>query len=115
MTARTIWLHRAAPPKPPLEAACNGCGVCCASAPCPLGMLASGRVAGRCSQLRFDETASRYRCGLMPRSPPAGAGWVARASARTARALIQRWIGAGTGCDSTVDAFAWRSGASTEG
>jgi len=109
VTTRTIWLHRDAPPKPLPGAPCNGCGVCCASAPCPLGVLVSGRTSGRCSRLRFDDVASRYRCGLVPRTPAAGASWVARATAGTARVLLRRWIGASIGCDSTVEALARRT------
>ena len=43
MTHAVIYLHPAAPAKPAVGAACNGCGVCCAWQPCPLGMLVSGR------------------------------------------------------------------------
>jgi hypothetical protein len=106
MIVRTIWLHSTAPSKPAPGAPCNGCGVCCASAPCPLGMLASGRIAGRCSRLRFDDAASRYRCGLMPGEPRPDATWLTRALAKSAAAVLRRWIGAGIGCDSTAEAHA---------
>ena len=98
MAQRTVWLHRAAPPKPAAGAPCNGCGVCCASEPCPAGMLLSLRTRGRCRLLRFETAPARYRCGLL--TEPAG----------TQRGLLQRlaarWIGAGLGCDSTAQAIA---------
>jgi len=54
MASRTIWLHRDALPKPDFGAPCNGCGVCCASEPCPLGVLLSWRRRGRCRLLHVD-------------------------------------------------------------
>jgi len=39
-TTRTIAIHAAAPAKPALGEPCNGCGVCCAAEPCPVGMFA---------------------------------------------------------------------------
>jgi hypothetical protein len=101
MAPLTIWLHRDAPPKPPFGAACNGCGVCCSAAPCPLGMLLGLRLRGRCRLLRFDAARSRYRCGLMPRADAPPASW-----RRRVLPLVTRWIGAGVGCDSTVQAAA---------
>jgi hypothetical protein len=79
MRTQTIWLHDGVPAKPELGQTCNGCGVCCASEPCPVGMLVSARRRGRCRVLRYDATLGRYRCGLM---------------------MASRWIAAGTGCDS---------------
>jgi hypothetical protein len=81
-----IRIHALAPPKPALGAACNGCGVCCLSEPCPVGMLISLRRTGACRALRWDEGAARYRCGLMAH--------------RTLRPIVARWIAAGQGCDS---------------
>src|SRR6185436_20633224 len=79
MALRTIWLHRDAPPKPAVGQPCNGCGVCCAAEPCPLGMLLSLRTRGRCRMLRFDPAQSLYRCGLVPTPTRAHAmGWTAR-------------------------------------
>ncbi|MCW5659475.1 MAG: hypothetical protein KIT60_17375 [Burkholderiaceae bacterium] len=109
MASKTIWLHRNAPPKPTLGEACTGCGVCCACEPCPAGMLLTLRRRGRCRMLRFDSALARYRCALMP---PLSGTWLQRLQ----RALAARCIGAGLGCDSTVEAIAppdvRRSGAS---
>ena len=103
MTQRVIYLQAQAPTKPGVAATCNGCGVCCAWQPCPLGMLVSGRRHGACDALRWDAEARRYHCAvvaaprtLWPRLPALLHGplaWVAR-----------RWIGAGLGCDSDLDA-----------
>ena len=51
MAHPVIYLQPEAPPKPALGAACNGCGVCCAWQPCPLGVLVSGRRQGACRAL----------------------------------------------------------------
>jgi hypothetical protein len=81
----TIRIHADAPTKPAWGAACNGCGVCCLSQPCPVGMLVSLRLRGACRALHWDATATRYRCGLI---------------ASASRPLLERWIAADTGCDS---------------
>jgi hypothetical protein len=83
-----IRLHAHAPAKPGIGAACNGCGVCCLSQPCPLGMLISRRRSGPCAAVAWDAAAARYRCGLID----------ARRPLRSA--LARRWIAAGRGCDS---------------
>lgn len=83
-----IRIHTQAPAKPAVGAACNGCGVCCLSEPCPLGMLVSRRRSGACAALRWHEADARYRCGLIDAQRP----W------RTA--MASRWIAAGRGCDS---------------
>lgn len=85
---RTILLQAEAPPKPALGQPCNGCGLCCAVAPCPVGMLLSGRRQGPCSQLRWQADAGLYRCGLLV-GPPRP----------LLTALARRWIAAGAGCD----------------
>jgi hypothetical protein len=90
MSTRTIRIHAQAPAKPAWGAACNGCGVCCLAEPCPVGMVLSLRVRGRCRVLRWDDAGQRYRCGLM-----SGATLQVR--------LAARWIGAGRGCDSSAE------------
>lgn len=90
MPQRVILLHAEAPPQPPPGAACNGCGVCCAAEPCPLGMLLSRRLGGACRALRWDEAEARYRCGAF--------------GGRLPQRLVARWIGAGRGCDCTLSA-----------
>ena len=84
-----IRIHPLAPAKPALGADCNGCGVCCLSEPCPVGVVFSLRRAGPCRALQWDERAARYRCGLLAH--------------RALRPLMARWIAAGQGCDSDAD------------
>jgi hypothetical protein len=84
-----ILLHAAAPPKPPVGAPCNGCGVCCAIVPCPLSRFLLGHRRGRCPALAWQ--GERYVCGLLD-APTGLARWLPRR-------LALRWIGAGCGCD----------------
>ena len=102
MTHPVIHLHIEAPPKPLPGAACNGCGVCCAWQPCPLGVLVTGRRHGACAALRWHDADRRYRCTMVdapeaawPRLPAALRGPLMR--------LARRWIAAGAGCDSTLE------------
>jgi hypothetical protein len=102
MTHPVIHLHIEAPPKPPLGEACNGCGVCCAWQPCPLGVLVTGRRHGACAALRWHDAEHRYRCTMVdapeaawPRLPVALRGPLKR--------LARRWIAAGAGCDSSLE------------
>lgn len=105
-----ILIHPEAPAKPVPGAPCNGCGVCCLMAPCPLGMLLSGRRQGACVALRWQDEGRHYRCGaiIAPVAVLQGAlpaflqrltPWLAPLLA----GLAKRWIAAGQGCDSTVE------------
>jgi len=96
---RVILLAPAAPPKPAVGAACNGCGVCCATDPCPLGMLISRRRHGACAALLWNEDASRYRCGAVS-APERFLPWLPR---RLATWLALRWIASAAGCDADVE------------
>jgi hypothetical protein len=97
---RVIHIHPAAPAKPPEGSACNGCGVCCAAEPCPVGMLVSRRRHGACQALVWSDEAARYLCGLIAQPQrfvrPA---WLARGVSRLAR----RFVAAGIGCDSDLE------------
>jgi hypothetical protein len=96
---RVIELRIEAAPKPAEGQPCNGCGVCCASEPCPLGSVASRRRHGACVALRWNDAARAYRCGLVERPAdhlPRALRWSAPLVARIAR----RSIAAGSGCDS---------------
>ena len=98
---RVIYLHPQAPSKPPEHTPCNGCGVCCASEPCPLGQLLSRRTRGACRALWWDENDHRYLCGALARPAqqlPRGLRWAAPLLSRMAR----RMIAAGAGFDSSV-------------
>jgi hypothetical protein len=99
MPTRVILLRADAPTKPVPGAACNGCGLCCAAQPCPLGMLLSRRGHGRCRALQWRGADSRYVCGVLsgPRR------WLPWLPQPLARRLAARWIAASRGCDSTLE------------
>jgi hypothetical protein len=91
-----ILLHADAPRKPAEGQACNGCGVCCAAAPCPVGQILSRRRTGACVALHWAEGERRYRCGVVD-DPARHLPWLPR---RWGRRLALRWIAAAKGCDS---------------
>jgi len=106
---QVIHIHPDAPVKPPEGAPCNGCGVCCLVAPCPVGMLVSRRRSGACTALVWSDAAGRYHCGLMLSAGAGQAGATASALPlwqRPVRALALRWvrrvISAGSGCDASL-------------
>jgi hypothetical protein len=93
---KEIRLHREAPPKPSVGASCNGCGICCSIAPCPLSRLLLGHRAEACPALLWRD--GRYVCGLvvtprnyLKRLPAVCVPFASR--------LMRRWIAAGAGCD----------------
>jgi len=106
----TIHIHPLAPAKTEVGADCNGCGVCCLFAPCPLGMLLSRRRSGACAVLRWDDALSHYRCGAIVSSqevltqamPPVLRGMAPVLAPLLGRVAL-RWIAAGTGCDSDLE------------
>lgn len=91
-----VRLQRDAPAKPALGAPCNGCGVCCASEPCPLSRLLLGHRHGGCPALTWQ--AERYVCGLVV-TPATHLRWLPVRWAALAGRLARRWIAAGAGCD----------------
>ena len=101
MSRQVIRLHPAAPAKPPQAAPCNGCGVCCAAEPCPIGVLVSGRRSGACAALSWNADAGLYRCGLVA-APKAVLPWLPAALAPLLGRLARRWISAASGCDSSL-------------
>ena len=96
---RVVEIHLQAPPKPPVGAACNGCGLCCLAEPCPLGMLLSRARHGPCRALAWDGAEGRYRCGAI-RDPRHHLPWL---PAALARRLALRWVAAGAGCDAEIE------------
>lgn len=97
---RTIWLHAEAPAKPAVGAACNGCGLCCAAEPCPLGILLSRLRRGACTALTWSDADGRYGCGALE-NPKRWLPWLPQ---RLAKAAVRRWIAAGRGCDADLAA-----------
>jgi hypothetical protein len=90
-------LHALAPEKPLPGKPCNGCGVCCAIAPCPLSRLLLGHRRGACPALTWQagHDNERYVCGLVV--APTG---FARGLPRR---FVLRWIAAGSGCDCAAE------------
>ena len=101
MSRQIIRLHPDAPPKPAETAPCNGCGVCCAAEPCPIGVLVSGRRSGACAALAWHDGAGLYRCGLVG-APRSVLPWLPAALAPVVSRLARRWISAASGCDSSL-------------
>ena len=98
---QVIYVHPAAPAKPPEGTPCNGCGLCCLLEPCPLGMLVSRRRSGTCVALRWSDVDQRYFCGIL--SDPCGVTGLTQPWAlRGLAALSRRWIAAGVGCDAPL-------------
>lgn len=98
--ARVIWLQALAPVKPPEGQPCNGCGACCATEPCPLGMLLSRRLSGACAALRWSPPERRYLCGALAEPSQ----WIKGLPERWARHFVRRWIAAGVACDARLEA-----------
>lgn len=84
----TIHIRTEAPVKPDQAAPCNGCGICCLAQPCPVGMLLSRRRTGACVAVVWRDDLSRYICGAV-RNPFS--------------VVVKRWIGAGAGCDCSLE------------
>jgi hypothetical protein len=97
-----IYLQTDAPAKPAPGQPCNGCGVCCAWQPCPLGVLASRRRHGSCVALRWAADAGQYRCGLLT-APETVWPWLPAIARPLLQRLARRWIAAGIGCDCEAD------------
>jgi hypothetical protein len=100
---RLIWLRSAAPPKPALGQACNGCGVCCAAEPCPVARVFLWQWRGSCRALVWSSSGLQYRCGLLL-APSAHIRFLPQSLQKQFRYLVTRWIAAGTACDSDAQA-----------
>ena len=98
---RQVLLLRQAPSPPGAGQTCNGCGLCCAAEPCPLGALVSGRRNGRCRALAWSADACAYRCRMISR-PQALWPWLPRWTVPLVSRLARRWVAAGTRCDAEL-------------
>jgi len=96
---RLIWLQPEAATKPQLGQACNGCGVCCASEPCPVAGVFLWQFRGACKALVWLADKQQYRCGLLL-EPSNYLVILPRFAQRPFRFLVARWIAADTACDS---------------
>jgi hypothetical protein len=105
-----IHIEAASPVKPPAGAACNGCGVCCAVEPCPLGIVLFRQRRGPCPGLVWEPQARLYRCGVLSAPQkvakvvlPAWLRFAEPALTRTLAWGASRWIAAGVGCDCSLE------------
>lgn len=98
-----IWLQHSAPTKPMPGAPCNGCGVCCAAAPCPLSRLLLGHRHGACPALQWHTAGSRYGCGLLL-APRHYLRWLPPLAQPLFQRLARRYLAIGHGCDAYVEA-----------
>ncbi|MCV2349094.1 hypothetical protein [Paucibacter sp. Y2R2-4] len=114
MSARpdtVIHIHPEAPTKPAEGQTCNGCGICCLSEPCPIGVLVSRKRRGACKALQWSALQKRYVCGMLAEPLPF-IGWrkpssfIGRRLSRALARACRRWIAAGIGCDSDLEAVA---------
>jgi len=111
-----ILIQPEAASKPATGAPCNGCGVCCLLAPCPLGVLLSGRRQGACVAVRWHGEALQYRCGalsepldVLQHVLPKPLRRLAPRLAPSLTRVAKRWIAVGQGCDSTVEVTPWEA------
>ncbi|MGL6045770.1 MAG: hypothetical protein ACRC02_04810 [Vogesella sp.] len=98
-----IWLQHGAPAKPEPGAQCNGCGVCCTAAPCPLSRLLLSHRHGPCPALQWQAANTRYGCGLLL-SPLQHLRWLPAAAEPLFHRLARRYLAIGHGCDAYVEA-----------
>jgi len=101
-----IHIHPDAPSKPAEGEACNGCGICCLSEPCPIGVIVSRKRRGTCRALQWSVPQGRYVCGMLI-EPLRYLGWnsrgtLTRSFSRLLAKACRRWIAAGIGCDSDL-------------
>jgi hypothetical protein len=101
MSSRSIRIHREAPLKPALGDPCNGCGRCCALETCPAARVLLLQRRGPCRALVWQESESRYSCGLIS-VPTDYLRWLPAATVSVASRLLRRWIAAGIGCDADL-------------
>lgn len=99
---QTIPIHPDAPDKPAWGSLCNGCGVCCAAEPCPVGVLVTGRRKGVCRALDWQDADRRYVCGMVT-APGRYLGVDHRWLNAAVSAMTRRLISAGSGCDSDAE------------
>jgi len=101
ISSQIIHIHAEAPAKPEVGKPCNGCGVCCASEPCPLSMVLLRNKQNTCSALTWQNDTKRYICGMVTQ-PSKHLNWLPKQLDQIARRIFKRWIAADTNCDASV-------------
>ncbi|MFA6015330.1 MAG: hypothetical protein WC742_09710 [Gallionellaceae bacterium] len=102
INTQTIELHLLAPPKPALQANCNGCGVCCAAEPCPVAILFLFQVSGRCRALVWQAKNFRYHCGMVI-APAQFSPLIPKKFQAPLGKFFSGRIATGTGCDCALE------------
>lgn len=103
MTDHTIiQIHPAAPEKPEYGAPCNGCGVCCLVAPCPVSALLLTHRENACPALVWQAETNQYRCGML-QAPSDYCRWLPRMLDRLLISLIRRQLALDIGCDAAIE------------
>jgi len=97
-----IRIHPAAPDKPAFGAPCNGCGVCCLAAPCPVSAALLRHRENACPALVWQEQGQLYRCGML-QHPAQYCRWLPKMFERTVIVLVRRWLALDIGCDSSLE------------
>jgi hypothetical protein len=97
-----IYLQQAAPAKPRTGAACNGCGVCCAAATCPVARMFLWQWRGACRALLWQANDQRYYCGLV-QQPQHYLRWLPHSFAPVFGRWVLKKIAANSHCDSDVE------------
>ncbi|MDP2805162.1 MAG: hypothetical protein Q8O24_04400 [Gallionellaceae bacterium] len=97
-----IELHSLAPSKPPLGQPWNGCGVCCATEPCPVAVIFLLQRSGRCRALVWQDERNRYLCGMVA-APHHYSLFIPKLFSRMMGSVFLRRIASGIGCDSEIE------------
>jgi len=102
---QTITIHASAPTKPVVGQTCNGCGVCCAAAPCPVSLALLKQTQQACLALQWNADQNRYFCGMVI-SPAHYLRWLPASLNPIASRIFKRWIAADQACDSDAELLA---------
>ncbi len=100
--SRVIPIRADAPAKPPYGAACNGCGICCLAAPCPVSSVLLAHRNGPCPALVWQETGKLYRCGML-QAPSQHSNWLPRWLDPMLIRFVRRWLALDIGCDASLE------------
>ena len=87
--------------KPRYGDPCNGCGMCCQEAPCPLGKIIFDQFQGPCPAIELD--GDKVTCGLVANPIAynfAGVLEYGNEATSQAAALL---VGTGVGCDTQAN------------
>ena len=88
--------------KPPHGLPCNGCGLCCVSALCPVAESQFGIRPGPCPAI-MPQANGRVLCGIMEDPARFAPEKTARYGAAAVSKSVKLLNGAGQGCDALAD------------